>query len=67
MTAALEGLGQQIGTVRWIGVVGDLGAGWSFVRVCVPCEAEKEGLGVRYHCLVSCSDRCRWHFCEEVC
>lgn len=37
------------------------------VCVCVPCEAQKEGLGVRYHCLVSCSDRCRWHFCEEVC
>lgn len=33
--------------------------------VCVPCEAEKEGLGVRYHCLVSCSDRCRWHFAKS--
>lgn len=31
----------------------------------MPCEAEKEGLGVRYHCLVSCSDRCRWHFAKR--
>lgn len=30
------------------------------------CEAEKEGLGVRYHCLVSCSDRCRCHFAKRV-